>query len=55
MITLTRKISEPNIAEFSSNVQVSKTSDPMILRELATLLVSVIEDGGATYLTLQQH
>ena len=45
-VTRTRKISEANIAEFISNVQVSITLEPMIWRELATSLVIATEDGG---------
>ena len=48
-VTLMRKSSESNIAGFNSTAQVSITLDPMILRELATLLVSVREDEGTAH------
>ena len=46
--TVTRKISEPNIAIFNFTVQVSITSDPTIWRELDTLLANVILEEVGT-------
>ena len=46
--TVTRKISEPNIAEFNITVQVSITLDPIIRMGLTISLVNVTEDGLGT-------
>ena len=46
--TLNKNISDSNIAGFNTIAHVNVTSDPVVRMELASLLVSEIDDGVGT-------
>ena len=53
--TFSKNISESSIALFNSMAHVNLTSDPTIWVELASLLVSVINDGVGTIHAYKQN